>query len=72
MAPKTRDARDLERLARELRALNEKERGQVAEAMKTGSLPGRRHIPWKKLRALRGLVNVGGNAVEDTQRLYDA
>jgi hypothetical protein len=29
------------------------------------------HVSWATLHALKGLVRLGGNAVEDCRRLYD-
>ena len=67
-------------LVRELASLSEEDRHEVVAAAeqtaagRDGSEPARerRRERWARLRALAGVVNLGGNAVEDCERLYDA
>jgi hypothetical protein len=33
--------------------------------------PRRRTVSWETFESLRGVVNIGGNALEDCERLYD-
>jgi hypothetical protein len=66
-------------LVRQLAALPIDERREVVaaaerEAAKTTtgeSTDSRRRARWQRLRALAGVVDLGGNALEDCERLYD-
>jgi hypothetical protein len=64
---------DLERLAEELSRLAPEEQDRVLRSLADRRAP-HRHVglTWPQVRQLEGLVNLGGNAVEDTDRLYDA
>lgn len=61
---------DLDKLAEELAALSAEERARVLSAADRRT--PRLRLTWQDLRALKGLVRLGGNAVEDCDRLYDA
>ncbi len=77
-APVAKLPPSLEPLAQQLTALSDAERRQVvASAERIASNDAkpdtmeRRKARWAKLRALAGVVNLGGDAVEDCERLYD-
>jgi hypothetical protein len=69
----------LEPLVRQLAALPIHERHRVvaaAERAATEATTGEhendlRRARWQRLRALAGVVDLGGNALEDCERLYD-
>jgi hypothetical protein len=68
----------LEPLVRQLAALPVDERQKVVAAAEreaasaaTGDVDSRRRARWQRLRALAGVVDIGGNALEDGERLYD-
>lgn len=56
---------------RELAELPESERREVIAAAEEASTSGGSTLPWESWDAARGLVSLGGNAVEDCDRLYD-
>ena len=63
----------MERLADELAALTREERTRVLASVARKTPPPRAHstLTWDKLRSVEGIVSLGGNAVEDCERLYD-
>ena len=62
---------DLAALAHALAALSDEERGAVlAKANEVSKVPCAT-VSWESFRAACGVVNLGGHAVEDTERLYD-
>lgn len=64
---------DIDRLVRELEALTPEERAQVISAIsakRERTKPARAVTP-KRFRELVGIMNVGGDAIEDTERFYD-
>jgi len=69
----------LEPLVRQLAALPIDARQQVIEAAEreaararaSESADVRRRERWQRLRELAGVVDIGGNALEDCERLYD-
>ena len=63
---------DLKRLADELARLSPRDRVELLAEVAARSTPGEQgHATWRQLRTLEGIVSVGGNAVEDTEHLYD-
>jgi hypothetical protein len=62
-----------EELVEALASLTPAERAHVlAAAQRRAAERERRvHVSWATLHALKGLVQLGGNAVEDCRRLYD-
>jgi hypothetical protein len=63
----------LEPLVRQLVALPVDERQKVVAAAEreASDVDSRRRARWQRLRALAGVVDIGGNALEDGERLYD-
>jgi hypothetical protein len=55
-----------ERRALALRVLATAKVGAEAPEM-----PRRRTVSWETFESLRGVVNIGGNALEDCERLHD-
>jgi hypothetical protein len=57
-------------LVEQLRQLTPEERGSVIRAANSSgeNLPA---IPWDVFRKAKGVVSLGGNAVEDCEALYD-
>jgi len=64
-----RDRKELEKLADQLASLSEEERQLVLSDVerRTGH---RAHLPWRNMRALKGIVSLGGDAVQDCDDLY--
>lgn len=62
----------LEPLARQLAELDPSDRELLIRAVQTSS-PRRklRGVSWEQLEKLKGIVSLGGNAVEDCKALYD-
>ena len=61
-------------LVKKLAALSSEQRTLVlheAERAANDAKPLLRSISWESLKAARGAVNLGGNAVEDCNALYD-
>lgn len=68
----------LERLVRQLAALPLEQRQRVVAAAEREAARATTHESateraerWKRLRALAGVVDLGGNALDDCERLYD-
>jgi hypothetical protein len=69
----------LEPLVRQLAALPADERQRVVAAAELEAVTAisdegadqRRRGRWQRLRALAGVVDLGGNALEDCEQLYD-
>ena len=59
-------------LARQLAELDPSDRDLLIRAMQT-QIPRRklRGVSWEQLEKLKGVVSLGGNAVEDCKALYD-
>lgn len=64
---------DLEPLVKTLVALPADDRAVVLAMVEAETRPAPRltPIPWEALDAMTGVVNFGGNALEDCDRLYD-
>jgi len=62
----------LEPLAQQLAELDPSDRELIIRAVQTSS-PRRklRGVSWEQLEKLKGIVSLGGNAVEDCKALYD-
>jgi hypothetical protein len=65
-----------QRILEQALALSEEERRAVAKRIlasleEDDEASARRRARWDHLRAGEGIVNLGGNAVEDCERLYD-
>jgi hypothetical protein len=60
-----------EPLVKELSALPDKERRAIVAAAETAARSRRAVASWKTIRKLTGAISLGGNAVEDCDRLYD-
>lgn len=62
----------LEPLARQLAELDPSDRDLIIQAVQANS-PRRklRGVSWEQLEKLKGIVSLGGNAVEDCKALYD-
>jgi hypothetical protein len=60
-------------LVEALASLTPEERARVLAAVRSRAAQRetRTHISWANLHALKGLVRLGGDAVEDCRRLYD-
>ena len=56
---------------RELSALSDNERRAVVFAAETTARARRAVASWSTIRKLTGAVAMGGNAVDDCNRLYD-
>ena len=67
--PRVRAA--LEPLVRQLAELADDERRDVVAAAQESASARRPTLPWSSWEAARGVVSLGGNAVEDCDRLYD-
>jgi hypothetical protein len=62
----------LQPLVTQLAALNEGDRDLVIRAAKLQGLPNDLPtLPWEKFEKVKGIVSLGGNAVEDCRALYD-
>lgn len=62
--------RDLDTLVRALAALPDAERRDVVSAAEEAAAHART-LPWELWNQARGVVSLGGHAVEDCDRLYD-
>jgi hypothetical protein len=62
---------ELQPLVRELAELPERERREVVAAAEQASKDLEPTLPWESWDAARGVVCLGGDAVEDCDRLYD-
>jgi hypothetical protein len=58
-------------LVEQLAKLPESERRAVIAAAEAAAKTRGATIPWEELAAARGIVRLGGDAVEDCDRLYD-
>lgn len=62
----------LEPLARQLAELDPTDRDLLIRAVQTESPRRKLHgASWERLKELKGIVSLGGNAVEDCKALYD-
>ncbi|WP_394826060.1 hypothetical protein [Pendulispora albinea] len=61
----------LEPLVRQLAALPDEDRKAVVQAAENARRPQRAVASWDTLDSLRGVVRLGGDAIEDCDRLYD-
>jgi len=61
---------ELEPLVRQLAELSEAERRDVIAAAEQ-TVARRPVLPWEAWERARGVVKLGGNAVEDCERHYD-
>jgi len=61
----------LEPLVRELASLPEQERREVVAAAEKTAVNRQSTLSWDSWDAARSVVNFGGNAVDDCDRLYD-
>ncbi len=61
----------LEPLVRELASLPEQERRDVVAAAEKTAMNRRSTLSWDSWDAARSVVNLGGNSVNDCDRLYD-
>ncbi len=61
----------LEPLVRELAALPDEDRRAVLEAAEEAARSAPPAASWETLDSLRGVVSLGGNALEDCEKLYD-
>ena len=63
----------LEPLVKQLASLQPSERELVMHAAEAASQSGGRYptMSWEVLEEARGVVSLGGDAVEDTRALYD-
>ena len=62
----------LEPLVEQLAELNEGDRELVIRAAKLRGLPNDLPtMPWEKFEKVKGIVSLGGDAVEDCRALYD-
>ena len=64
---------DLQRLAEELAALSAEDRARLLAMIsaRRARAEAFRGLTWDRLQRVRGLVRLGGDAAEDTERLYD-
>lgn len=63
---------ELEALVRTLAALPDDERTRVYDAVNDHSRQGKpATLSWDKWETVRGVVSLGGNAVDDCDQLYD-
>lgn len=59
-------------LARQLAELDPTDRDLLIRAVQTELPRGKLHgASWERLKELKGIVSLGGNAVEDCKALYD-
>jgi hypothetical protein len=59
-------------LARQLAELDPTDRDLLIRAVQTESPHRKLHgASWERLKELKGIVSLGGNAVEDCKALYD-
>jgi hypothetical protein len=61
----------LRSLVEQLAGLHAAERERIARAARKIARAQRRTISWSHLREARGVAHFGGDAVTDTQALYD-
>ena len=65
---------DLRGLVRQLAELPAGARETVIEAARLAAIQPKGKLPtvsWESLRAAKGIVSLGGNALEDSEALYD-
>jgi hypothetical protein len=58
-------------LVDQLATLGADERERIVRAARRSARAQRRGLSWSHLRSARGMVHIGGDAVKDTQALYD-
>lgn len=61
----------LRSLVEQLTALQPADRERIVRAARRASQTRRRTVSWSDLREARGIAHFGGDAVTDTQALYD-
>lgn len=62
---------ELRSLVEQLAALRAADRERIVRAARRASRERRRTISWSHLRDARGIAQLGGDAVKDTEALYD-
>jgi hypothetical protein len=62
---------ELRSLVEQLATLHAADRERIVRAARRAARERRRTISWSHLRDARGIVQLGGDAVKDTEALYD-
>lgn len=62
---------ELRSLVEQLAALHAADRERIVRAARRAARERRRTVSWSHLRDARGIAHLGGDAVKDTEALYD-
>ncbi len=61
----------LQPLVEQLRQLAPEDRSLVVQAASEAAAKRLPTVPWSEVEKMIGIVNVGGNAIEDCEAIYD-
>ena len=61
----------LQPLVEQLRQLAPEERSLVVQAANEAAAKRLPTVPWSEVERMIGVVNIGGNAIEDCEAIYD-